>query len=57
MAKNKDKQEETIKEETPAPIVDTGPKWVKVTEAQLKKVQDEGKLIGYRPDTQEALIK
>ncbi len=57
MAKNKEKQEEEIKEEIPAPIVDTGPKWVKVTEAQLKKVQNEGKLIGYRPDTQEALIK
>ncbi len=56
MAKAKEK-EEVIEEAAIAPIVDTGPKWVKVTEAQLKKVQDEGKLIGYRPETQEALIK
>jgi hypothetical protein len=34
----------------------TGPKWIKVTAEQLAKLQEEGKLAGYRPDTNEALI-
>jgi hypothetical protein len=35
----------------------SGPKWIKVTAEQLAKLQVEGKLVGYNPDTNEALIK
>jgi hypothetical protein len=34
-----------------------GPVWVKVTAQELVKLQAEAKLIGYRPDTGEALIR
>ena len=40
----------------PGPVV-SGPKWIKVTAEELAKLQSEGKLKGYRPDTKEALIK
>lgn len=43
--------------EATAPVVAvSGPKWIKVTADQLAKLQEEGKLAGYKPDTQEALI-
>lgn len=31
--------------------------WIKVTQEQLDRLQSEGRLIGYRPDTKEALFK
>lgn len=34
-----------------------GPKWIKVTQEQLMKLQGDGLLIGYNPATGEALIK
>ena len=59
MAKTKEPKTENpekIKESAPEAIV-SGPKWIKVTAEQLAKLQEEGKLAGYRPDTNEALIK
>jgi len=48
---------EPKKEVAQAPVVAvSGSKWIKVTAEQLAKLQEEGKLAGYRPDTQEALI-
>ena len=56
MAKGKEKIVPPVEEaKVEAPAV--GPKWVKVTQEQLMKLQNEGKLIGYRPETSEAYIK
>jgi len=52
----KPRVKEPIKEpvkEAPA----TGPKWIKVTFDEMNKLQDEGKLMGYKPSTSEALVK
>ena len=35
----------------------TGPKWIKVTLDEMNHLQDEGKLMGYKPSTSEALVK
>lgn len=53
-----------IKEEKPeslgavnVDILPSGPRWVKVTKEQLMKLQADARLIGYNPETSEALIK
>lgn len=60
MAKDK-KQEKPIEAEEPkevvSEIIPSGPKWVKVTKEQLKKLQADARLIGYNPETEEAYIK
>ena len=38
-------------------VKNAAPRWVKVTIEQLKKVQNEGRLCGWNPETSEALIK
>lgn len=45
-----------VKEEVKEKPVKKLSGWVKVTPDELKKLQDDGKLAGYRPDTQEAFI-
>ena len=61
MAKKKEPKAvapEQVKVETPAPeVAVSGPKWIKVTAEQLAKLQGEGRLVGYNPATEEALIK
>jgi hypothetical protein len=41
----------------PSIAVEPGPKKVKITPEELKRLQAEGKLIGWNPATGEALIK
>jgi hypothetical protein len=38
-------------------VVVSGPKWVKVTAEELAKLQTDDRLMGYNPETGEALIK
>jgi hypothetical protein len=62
MAKKKEPKavapEQTKKVEIPAPeVAVSGPKWIKVNAEQLAKLQEEGRLVGYNPATEEALIK
>lgn len=47
-------REEIKVEET---VVSAEPRWVKVTKEQLNKLQLDARLIGYNPETGEALIK
>lgn len=59
MAKDK-KQEKPIEAEEikeVAEVLPSGPRWVKVTREQLVRLQNEAKLIGYKPETSEALVK
>ena len=55
--KEKAPAKESVQESSPAPKTATGPKWVKVTAQELAKIQAEGKLMGYNPNTGEALVK
>jgi len=63
--KEEPKVEAEVKEEPKveaAPVIESvtesfGPRKVKVSPAELQKLQAEGKLIGWNPATSEALIK
>uniref|UniRef100_A0A6M3IJJ1 Uncharacterized protein n=1 Tax=viral metagenome TaxID=1070528 RepID=A0A6M3IJJ1_9ZZZZ len=55
MAKKKITGNTEIKPEPVEEINKSG--WVKVTQEQLIKLQVEGKVVGYRPATKEALLK
>jgi hypothetical protein len=57
MAKEKKQDKPVEAEESKAEVIPSGPKWVKVTKEQLKKLQSDAKLIGYNPATEEAFIK
>jgi hypothetical protein len=51
-----EEQREVDPIETAAPIILGGLRRVKVTQEELMKLQDERKLVGYDPATQEAII-
>ena len=51
-----EEQQEAAPLEVAAPIIPGGLRRVKVTQEELIKLQDERKLVGYDPATQEAII-
>jgi len=56
---SKEKEPEKTSEKAPeaAEAQSAKSKWVKVSDAELAKLQEDGKLVGYKPETKEALIK